>query len=348
MTSRKMKVRAESRMVSAISFGVFWRVGALDQADHVVEEALAGVGGDAMTRLVGEDARAAGDGAAVAAGLADDGRGLAGDGGLVHRGGALDDLAVAGDQLAGRTTTRSSLRSWRSVDRLEEPSLRRRAGDQLLARGAQRAGLRLAAALGHGLGEIGEDDGEEQPEGHLEHVAEGLLGDEELLEGQQAPSRVTNITGFLSCCRGSSFLKESATALRMMSRSKREMDLELMVVLRLGKRAQNRVPAPIRKCSTIGPIARAGRKVRAPTRRTVPIRRMTKVTPSTSEGADAGRDQLLAGEVAGQRQDRDDHQEAPDQHRDASVVSQWGLPSAGLAVRPAKALPLLPTLELKA
>jgi hypothetical protein len=49
----------------------------------VVEERLAGFGGDAHLDLVGEDARAAGDGAAVAAALADDGRGFAGDGGLV-------------------------------------------------------------------------------------------------------------------------------------------------------------------------------------------------------------------------------------------------------------------------
>ena len=32
----------------------------------------------------------------------------------------------------------------------------------------------------------------------------------------------------------------------------------------------------------------------------------------------------------------------------ASVVSQCGFPSAGAAVRPAKALPLLPTQELNA
>ena len=50
---------------------------------------------------VGQDARAAGDGRAVAAGLADDGRGLAGDGRLVDRRDALDDGAVAGDDLAG-------------------------------------------------------------------------------------------------------------------------------------------------------------------------------------------------------------------------------------------------------
>ena len=44
---------------------------------------------------------AAGDGAAVAAGFADDGRALAGDGGFVHAGDAFDDVAVAGDGLAG-------------------------------------------------------------------------------------------------------------------------------------------------------------------------------------------------------------------------------------------------------
>ena len=76
-------------------------LGALDQRDHAVEERVAGVRRDAHLDLVGEHARAAGDGAAVAAALADDRRRLAGDGGLVDRGDALDDVAVAGDDLAG-------------------------------------------------------------------------------------------------------------------------------------------------------------------------------------------------------------------------------------------------------
>ena len=36
-----MIVRPASRMLRAISFGVFWRLGALDQGDHAVEERLA-------------------------------------------------------------------------------------------------------------------------------------------------------------------------------------------------------------------------------------------------------------------------------------------------------------------
>ena len=41
VASRKMIVRPASRMLSAISFGVFWRLGALDERDHPVEERLA-------------------------------------------------------------------------------------------------------------------------------------------------------------------------------------------------------------------------------------------------------------------------------------------------------------------
>ena len=85
---------------SAISFGRLAPRGALDERDHAVEEALAGLLGDLDDDAVGEHARAAGDGAAVAAGLADDRRRLAGDRRLVDRGDALDDRAVAGDDLA--------------------------------------------------------------------------------------------------------------------------------------------------------------------------------------------------------------------------------------------------------
>ena len=47
-------------------------LGALDERDHAVEERLAGLLGDLDDDPVGGHARAAGDGAAVAAGLADD------------------------------------------------------------------------------------------------------------------------------------------------------------------------------------------------------------------------------------------------------------------------------------
>ena len=74
---------------------------AFHEGDHAIEEGLAGVGGDAHLDPIAEHLGAAGDGAAVAAGFADDGRALAGDGGFVHAGDALDDVAVTGDGLAG-------------------------------------------------------------------------------------------------------------------------------------------------------------------------------------------------------------------------------------------------------
>ena len=61
----------ESRIVSAISFGVFCRDGAFDQRDHPVEERLARVGGDPDDEPVREHLGAAGDRRAVAARLAD-------------------------------------------------------------------------------------------------------------------------------------------------------------------------------------------------------------------------------------------------------------------------------------
>ena len=88
-------------MSSAISFGVFWRFAPSTIAIIRSRKVSPGFGGDADDEPVGEHARAAGDGAAVAAALADDRRALAGDRALVDRGDALDDLAVAGDDVAG-------------------------------------------------------------------------------------------------------------------------------------------------------------------------------------------------------------------------------------------------------
>ena len=75
--------------------------GALDESDHPVDEALARLGGDLDDDAVGEHLGAAGDRAAVAAGLPDDRGRLAGDRRLVDAGHALDDVTVAGDDLAG-------------------------------------------------------------------------------------------------------------------------------------------------------------------------------------------------------------------------------------------------------
>ena len=73
---------------------------AFDHRDHAVEEAAALFHRDANDDAVAEDARAAGDGAAVAAAFADDRRGFAGDGGFIHAGDAFDDIAVGRNHVA--------------------------------------------------------------------------------------------------------------------------------------------------------------------------------------------------------------------------------------------------------
>ena len=145
---------------------------ALDQRDHAVEEGLAGIRGDAHDDPVGEHARAAGHGGAVAAALADHRRGLARDRRLIHRGDALDDIAVAGNQLARLDEHEVALAQLRRGDflerRLPRDDLAVRGGEalgqRLVARAAQGIGLRLATPLRHRLGEVGEEDGEPEPE----------------------------------------------------------------------------------------------------------------------------------------------------------------------------------------
>ena len=151
-------------------------IGALDERDHAVEEGLAGIGRDAHHDPIGEHARAAGHGGAVAAALADDGGRLAGDRGLVHGGDALDDVAVAGDQVAGLDQHEIALAQLRCGDQLggrgaeagavvaRLQPLRRR----LAPRATQGVGLGFAAALRHRLGEIGEEHREPQPNRHAE------------------------------------------------------------------------------------------------------------------------------------------------------------------------------------
>ena len=71
------------------------------------------------------------------------------------------DGAVAGDQLA-RLDRPPRRRAASSAAGTSPPSRRR--ADGLGAHRPQRLGLRLAAALGQRLGEVGEDHGEPQPE----------------------------------------------------------------------------------------------------------------------------------------------------------------------------------------
>ena len=71
------------------------------EANHAVEKCFAGIRRDADLDLVGEHPRAAGNGAAVAAGFANDRSGFAGDRGFVHGGDAFDHFAIARDEFSG-------------------------------------------------------------------------------------------------------------------------------------------------------------------------------------------------------------------------------------------------------
>ena len=94
--STKMMVMPASRMLSAISFGVFCR---LAPSTSPIIRGRSGGGGDAHPDLVGQHLGAAGDRRPVAAALADD---RSGWGSL----GTLRDLAVAGDRSPASTTRR--------------------------------------------------------------------------------------------------------------------------------------------------------------------------------------------------------------------------------------------------
>ena len=212
---------------------------------------------------------------------------------------------------------------------------------RVLARLAQAVGLRFAAAFGHGFGEVGEQHREPEPDRELrDETAQSGVAVKMPTVVRAAPTMVTNMTGFLTIRRGSSFLNASPMAGPTMFQSKSERSFVLSSSMSMLKkvfpcasgsaRRSGRAPAPA-ESSTRRPAARC----RAAARRTCRRDR---------ERAGAGRRDLLLHQRSGQRHDRHNHQEAANQHREPRVVLYQGV----LAVRPAKALPLLPVPELKA
>jgi hypothetical protein len=148
--------KAASTIVSAISLGVFWRIA----------EARAWLGGDLHDDPVGQDAGAAGDARVVAARLADDRRALAGDRALVDRGDPLDNLAVGGDHLTGLDDHEVARPEPGGRDDFPfvGPEPVEAEGRGVGAGGAQAISLGPAAGLRQRLGEVGEQDGDQQQE----------------------------------------------------------------------------------------------------------------------------------------------------------------------------------------
>ena len=166
-TSRKTSVSTASRMLSAISFGVFCRTAPSTSA--IMRSRNVSPGFDVILHHdpVRQHLRAAGHRGAIAAGLADHRRRFAGDRRFVDAGDAFDDLAVAGNHLAGLDADDVAGAQRAGVDRLALAAGEHANGRGLGLRLAQRGRLRLAAPFGHRLGEVGEQHGEPEPERDL-------------------------------------------------------------------------------------------------------------------------------------------------------------------------------------
>ena len=138
----------------------------LDQGDHPIEEALAGLGRDLHDDPIGEHPGTSGHARAIAAGLANDRGTLAGDGTLIDRGDTGDDLAVRRNDLARLDQYQiagAKLRRGYELAILRFEAVQPARGG-VLSRRPQAVGLGLAARLGQGLGEVREQDGEQQQE----------------------------------------------------------------------------------------------------------------------------------------------------------------------------------------
>ena len=279
-------------------------VGPFHQGDHAVEEGVAALGGDAHHDAVGEDLGPAGDGRAVTARLADDRGRLAGDGRLVDRGDALDDLAVGGDEVVGladdqvalgqrrRPATRSSVPSGVSRRASVSDRIRRRVSAWALPRPSAMASAKLAKMTVRNSQMV--MDQSKMPGWAMASMKVTTV-----------PTSTTNMTGFLIWTRGSSFLKASTSAWREDLAVEEAPGLGHAVGrgarlrLRLGGQGRHQKNFPWLSCSTMGPSATAGKKVRPPMITITPMIRPTNMPLSVRKvPSDAGTTFLAASDAA--------------------------------------------------
>ncbi len=156
---------------------------ALHQRDHAIEKRFARVRRDADCNLVREHPRAAGHRRPIAARFTNHRGRLARNCRLVHTCHAADDLAVTGNHLAcgdPYNVVRPQLGARPLFDTVLGDHVRRR----LRLGFAKRIRLCFAASFRHRLGEVGEQNGEPEPQGDLQVEAEvplmaQLIGDEQ-------------------------------------------------------------------------------------------------------------------------------------------------------------------------
>src|SRR5208282_6227675 len=113
-----------------------------------------------------ENAGAASDGATVTAALTDDRGGFAGDGRFIHTGDAFHHVAIRRDEVAGLANDEIALLEVRGRD-FVFMAVAQAPRDGVFAGFAGAFGLGFAPSLGDGLGKVGEQDGEPEPDGQL-------------------------------------------------------------------------------------------------------------------------------------------------------------------------------------
>jgi len=211
-TSRKIERQCREQMVSAISLGVFWRFA--PSTSEIMRSRNPSPGLMEMRILISSESTRV---PPVTAPLRSPplsritGR-FAGDGRFIHGGGAFDDIAVGGNDFPRARDHDITFAEVVGADILGLAALGEAMGDGFDAGAAQRFCLGLAPAFGDSFGEVGEEDGEPEPEGELGDETRSVWAVKIPTVVNTAPTIVTNMTGFLSIRRGSSFLKASPIA----------------------------------------------------------------------------------------------------------------------------------------
>ena len=234
-------VSPASRMLSAISFGRLPPLGALDEGDHPVEERLAGLLGHLDDEHVGEEAGAAGDGRAVAAGLTDDGCRLAGDRRLVDRADAFDRRRRPPGSPRRRCTTTTSPRASSGAGTSSSVSSRPRRCAVVVVRVARSA---LACALPRpsaiasakfAKSTVSHSQNVITPTNQRLPVWPRARSSRKIPDVMTLPTSTMNMTGFRIWFRGLSFGNESLTAAITRSREKMLSDRRATTVPSSGR-----------------------------------------------------------------------------------------------------------------
>ena len=147
----------------------FLALRAFDERDHAIEKAVAFVHRYANDDAIAQHARAAGDGAAIAAAFANDRRRFAGDGRFIDARDAFDDIAVGRNDIAGFANDGVAFLQIGCRNFLFAARCASRRAIVVVRCFAQRGGLRLAATFRHRFREVGKEHREPEPERELQN-----------------------------------------------------------------------------------------------------------------------------------------------------------------------------------